>query len=187
MKWGECVCQLTTSFSIDNDIRVVNWQGVCQLTYKNPCQLRDEMGWMRCQSTTRLIIAVLSIDNAFVNWQRVQCCRLTTNYSRNGLLIDNLVNWQWYKNPCQLREEMGWMHCQSTNRFIITKLSIDSPLNWQHHLHSLSIDNRNHDVCVVSGMACNRCQSTTNKMITELSIDTLLNWKRECDTVSIDK
>ena len=82
---------------------------------------------------------------------------------------------------------MGWMHCQSTTRFIITKLSIDSPLNWQHHLHSLSIDNRNHDVCVVNVIACNRYQSITNKMITDLSIDILLNWKREWDTVSIDK
>ena len=83
--------QLTKRLSINNENDVLDWQRInSEIGWRltnlsidkvktNPCQLREEMEWKRCQSTTRLMIAELSIDNAFVNWQRERCCRWTTN------------------------------------------------------------------------------------------------------------
>ena len=71
--------QLTKQLSIDDENDVVDWQPTnseigCQLTnlsidkvMTNPCQFREEIEWKHCQLTTRLMVAKLSIDNAFVN------------------------------------------------------------------------------------------------------------------------
>ena len=138
MEWGECVCQLTTSLSIDNEIRVVNWQGVYQLTYKNPCQLRKEMGWMRYQSTIRSMRPVFSIDDSLVNWQ----CSLTWNQHLHPLSIENT------NHDGRVVNGMACNRSESTTNKIRTGLSIDILLNWkQEYMEKrqstmmLSIDN----------------------------------------------
>ena len=140
------------------------------------------------QVTKRLSI---DIENGVVDWQPTNSdigCRFTS------FSIDNDI-----KNPCQLKEELGWTRYQLTTRLMITKLSIDSLLNWQQQLHTLSIDNRNQDVRVGNGMVCNRCQSTTSKIHSSQLTTTMrhlltlvLNWQNNCQLtmrmmLSIDK